>query len=298
MSRVLVFGGSGFIGGQVCLALRAHPEVTAVLAPGRRQCDLVNGGLDDLVAVLRSERPDAVINCTGRLGGTSHELMQANTVVTAKLIDAIARVAPHTRFVRLGSAGEYGVVAHGHAVTEDDPTQPVSAYGLSHLAGTRLVQIASAAGDVDGVVLRVFNPIGPGLHQENMLGRAVALIQEAMRNVAGHIAMGPLAAWRDFVDVRDLASAACAAALAPSVDERVYNIASGVAVQSRTAIELLAAVAGFAGEIREEAAAPTRSAAVDWMLGDISRAGTALRWAPAYDLAGSIKAIWAGTRTP
>jgi nucleoside-diphosphate-sugar epimerase len=292
MSRVLVFGGSGFIGRQVCVALSREAEVSTVISPGRERCDLMAGSVEDLVELFRAERPDAVVNCTGRLAGSDYDLVQANTGVTAKLIEAISRYAPQTRLVRLGSAGEYGVVPRQHAVREEDPAVPVSAYGVSHLAGTHLVQVASTAGDVDGVVLRVFNPIGPGLHRENMLGRAVELIRQAQRTGAGHIPMASLSAWRDFVDVRDLATAVCAAALLPRLEDRVLNVASGRAVQCRQAMELLVGAAGFAGEIREQAPAPARSAAVDWMCGDISRAAAQLRWAPAHDLSESIKAIW------
>jgi nucleoside-diphosphate-sugar epimerase len=298
MSRVLVFGGSGFIGRQVCWALVRHPEVSTLTSPGRDRCDLLAGSVDDLVALLRAERPDAVVNCTGRLSGSAIDLLQANTAVTAKLVEAISRYATGTRLVRLGSAGEYGVVPRDHAVREDDPARPVSAYGVSHLAGTHLVQVASAAGDVDGVVLRVFNPIGPGLHQENMLGRAVALIRQAQRTGAGQITMASLSAWRDFVDVRDLAAAVCAAALAPRLEERVFNVASGRAVQSRQAMEMLVESAGFMGEVREQAPVPARSAAVDWMRGDISRAAAQLGWAPVHDLTESIKAIWIGVDGP
>jgi nucleoside-diphosphate-sugar epimerase len=294
MSRVLVFGGSGFIGRQVCWALVRHPEVSALTSPGRDRCDLLAGSVDDLVALFHAERPDAVVNCTGRLSGSANDLVQANTAVTAKLIEATSRYAPDTRLVRLGSAGEYGVVPRPHAVREDDPAVPVSAYGASHLAGTHLMRLASVAGDVDGVVLRVFNPIGPGLHQENMLGRAVALIREAQRTGAGQITMASLSAWRDFVDVRDLAAAVCAAVLAPRLDERVLNVASGCAVRSRHAMELLAEAAGFSGEVREQAPVPARSAAVDWMRGDISLATAQLGWAPVHDLTESIKAIWIG----
>jgi NDP-hexose 4-ketoreductase len=56
-------------------------------------------------------------------------------------------------------------------------------------------------------------------------------------------------------------------------------------------------MAGFTGTIREEAAAPSRSSAVDWMRGDISLARTAVGSTPAFTLAESIKAIWAGAST-
>lgn len=292
--RALVFGGSGFIGRHVCSALREHAEIDDVQTPGHAQCDLLDGGPDDLTGLLAAERPDIVINCTGKLSGSVYELVQANTVVTAKLIEAVGTATPEARLIRLGSAGEYGVVQRPHAANEDDPARPVSAYGASHLAGTNLMQIAAAAGDIDGVVLRVFNPIGAGLHQENMLGRAVELIKAALRDGADHIDMGPLSAWRDFVDVRDLAAAVCAAALAPTLPVRVFNAASGIAVPSRHVLELLATTAGFTGEIRENAPAPSRSAAVDWMCGDISLAESVLHWSPTHDLSEAIKAVWSG----
>jgi NDP-hexose 4-ketoreductase len=294
MTRVLLFGGNGFIGRHVRGCLEQHPRVVSLLAPGRAEFDLFDSTVDDLVALLRVVRPDAVVNCTGRLSGGGHELVRANCLVTAKLIEAIAAVAPGTRLVRLGSAAEYGVVEYEHAVTEDDATRPVSGYGISHLAGTELVRVASAAGEVDGVVLRVFNPIGPGDSPDNLLGRATNLIQEAQRDRRRYVEMGPLSAWRDFVDVRDVATAVSAAAFAELDGHRVFNIARGQAVQCRQVVKLLASAAGFAGAIREGAPAPARSATVDWMLADVSRAHLVLHWVPVHDLEDSVKAAWAG----
>jgi nucleoside-diphosphate-sugar epimerase len=204
----------------------------------------------------------------------------------------VAAAAPAARLVRLGSAGEYGPVPAGHSVREDDPAAPASEYGVTHLAATRLVELAGAAHRVDGVVLRVFNPIGAGLHADNVLGRAAVLLREARATGASHITLGSLAAYRDFVDARDVATAVLAAILAPTLPDRVFNIASGTAVPVRDAVRLLADGAGFAGEIREEGTGPGRSAAVSWMRADVGRAARTLGWAPAHGLADSIKALW------
>ncbi|ROT33177.1 NAD(P)-dependent oxidoreductase [Micromonospora sp. HM5-17] len=293
MTVVLIFGASGFIGRHV---RRALAPTGTLHCPGRNELDLVGCEVAELAALLRATRPDVVINCAGRLTGGGYDLIRANTMVTAKLIEAVAAEAPGARLVRLGSAAEYGPVPPGHAVTERDRTSPVSEYGLSQLTATRLVELASAAGRVDGVVLRVFNPIGPGLPEESLLGRAAAQLRRGtVAGGPGSLALGPLDAYRDFVDVRDVASAVVAAATVRPLAERVFNVASGRAVSTRDAVRLLAEAAGFTGEIREDGAAPERSAAVPWICGDIRRAGRLLAWAPEYDLAGSVKAIWSGS---
>ena len=293
MRRVLLFGSSGFIGGRVRAALATDDRVGEVLCPGRDRHDLVDGDVAGLAAVIAEAAPDAVVCCVGALTGSDENLVRANTRVAAKLLAAVATAAPAARLVRLGSAGEYGVVPHGRSVAEDDRTEPVGAYGVSHLAGTRLFALAGESGRVDAVSLRVFNPIGAGQPAETVLGRAARRLRDALATGAAEITLGPLGAYRDFVDVRDVAVLVRAIVLAPDLPCRVYNAGSGRAVTVREAVGLLAAEAGWTGAVREAGAGPQRSAAVDWIRADISRAARDLGWAPAQDLGASIKDIWA-----
>jgi nucleoside-diphosphate-sugar epimerase len=300
MRSVLLFGASGFLGGHVRTALAGDPRVARVDCPGRDRCDLLTADAADLAAVLGATGADTVVNCTGRLDGTAADLVLANTMVTAKLIDAVARADPGIRLVRLGSAGEYGRLPHGAAATEAGPTAPVSDYGVSHLAATTLLDVAARQGRVDGVTLRVFNPVGTGQRGANLLGRAVERIATAVATGADSVTMGPLSAYRDFVDARDVAGAVVAAVVAGDLPVRVVNVGSGRAVSARHAVRLIARAAGFDGEIREEGAGSARSSGVDWMLADIGRARDVLGWRPTRDLADTVAAIWseAGSTVP
>lgn len=298
MRSVLLLGASGFIGARARAALEAHPVVSRVACPGRSRLDLFAAGADGVAGLLREEQPDVVVNCTGRLDGAMSDHVEANTLVTARIIDAIAEVRPVTRLVRIGSAGEYGPMIHGESAREDGPAAPVSSYGLSHLAGTQLLTLARVSGRADGVTLRVFNPIGPGVREETLLGRAVGRIRHALDTGAATVTLGPLGAYRDFVDTRDVAAAITAAAVAPDLPHPVLNIGSGRAVVIRDAVRKLADAAGFVGAVREEGAATGRSAAVDWSQADIGRATTSLGWRPEFDLDQTVKAIWADVDGP
>ena len=297
---VLLFGASGYLGRAAEAALRSRGAGVVRVSrtvphdDGWVRHDLVRGGTGELVELLRAVEPTVVVNCTGQLDGSVAELVAANVTPTAALVDAIPRAVPPARLVALGSAAEYGRVPHGLTVAEDAVTDPVSAYGITKLASTLLVRDAVTAGRLDAVVLRIFNPIGAALPEGTVLGRAAQAMREALRQGAD-ITLGPLGAYRDFVDVTDVADAIAEAALAPELPEPVLNVGSGRAVAVRDVVGLLAEVAGFRGRVIESGPAQPRSGAVTWMAADTTRARRALGWSPHHDLADSVRAVWAGS---
>ncbi|CCH30271.1 NAD-dependent epimerase/dehydratase family protein [Actinosynnema sp. NPDC047251] len=299
--RVLLFGASGYLGREVAGALSSDPGGAAVVRVGRRapdavgwaRHDLVTGGAGDLADLLSTTAPDVVVNCVGLLDGTYAEMVAANVTATARLLDAIPAAAPSARLVVLGSAAEYGVVPEGVAVTEDTPANPVAAYGITKLAGTTLVRAAVTAGKLDAVVLRVFNPIGAGLPDGTVLGRAASAVRSALGAPGQEVRLGPLGAYRDFVDVRDVAEAVSRAAFSATRPDPVLNVGSGVAVPVRDAVGLLAEFAGYTGRIVESDPAPARSGAVNWIAADLTRARRSLDWSPRRDLRASVRDLWA-----
>jgi nucleoside-diphosphate-sugar epimerase len=163
-------------------------------------------------------------------------------------------------------------------------------YGVTKLAGTRLVELAAAAG-LDAVVLRVFNPVGPGAPQTSLPGRLAAELRRALAH-GTEVRLGSLDAVRDFVDARDVADAVLAAVAAPALPHQVLNIGSGRGVPVRAMVKELVTASGCTGAVQEDALGLARSADIPWQQADISRAWQDLGWKPRRDLTTSLVDLW------
>jgi len=287
--RVLLLGSTGFVGRHVRMALEAagHDVVgvaTTATGEAERGMDLATGDPGGLIAEVD---PSTVVNCAGRTSGSVSELVLANTVVVARLIDALS--GRGTRVVQVGSSAEYGAGERGRRTLEDDPPKPVSAYGASKLAATQLV----VNSDIDAVVLRVFNPLGNGSSPSSLPGRAARLIRDGIAAGSPSIHLADLGAQRDFIDVRDVADAVQRAVIADD-PPRLVNIGSGTATTARELVRAIAEIAGYEGSIDEDAVGSPRSASVGYQVADVTLARAALAWAASHNLHDAAAALWSG----
>jgi NDP-hexose 4-ketoreductase len=295
--RLLIIGARGFLGAHVSRQARAAglEVVTAGRSPlpgspCHLLADLATGGPAAIAAMLATVAPDAVVNCAGAISGPAGALVAANIDGTYALVTAMLN-GTAARLVHLGSAAEYGAAEPGVPVTEQATARPAGVYGITKLAGTRIVSTAAAAG-LDAVVLRVFNPVGPGAPAASLPGRLAAELRRALTD-GTDVRLGPLDAVRDFVDARDVADAVLAAAAAGSLPHPVVNVGSGRGLPVRAMVSGLIAASGCPAVVREDAPVAPRSPDIPWQQADISRAGDDLGWRPRRDLATSLADLWA-----
>lgn len=300
--RLLLIGASGFLGSHVSRA--AAQAGLEVVTAGRRPSggsaehvllDLAEDGAARITAVLADVQPDAVVNFAGTTSGDPAAMAAGNINAPATLVEAMLRGRSPARLVHLGSAAEYGRGKPGVPVQESAPARPVGVYGATKLGGTRAVLLAHAAG-LPAVVLRVFNPVGPGVPGSSLPGRAAAEIARAIAH-DDHVRLGALDTVRDFVDAGDVAQAVLAAAVTEPIPwSPVVNVGSGQAVQARHLVHTLLEVAGHNLVVKESAPGSPRSTDVPWQQADISAARTALRWQPRTPLKSSLTQLWKTVR--
>jgi len=299
--RLLVIGASGFLGRHVCRRAEAAGAVVVTAgragrpgAPAYHQIDLAAADPARVAEVITSAAPDAVANCAGATTGGPDTLAPVNVTGTYALVAGMLLVGTRARLLHLGSAAEYGLSEPGTAVDEATPPRPVAPYGVTKLAGTRLVELGRAAG-LDAVVLRVFNPVGSGAPGTGLPGRLAAELSRALAD-GGDVRLGDLDAVRDFVDARDVAAAVLAAAVAPQLPHPVLNIGSGIGVPVATLVKELVAISGYEGTVHSGAEGSARSLGKSWQQADITRARLDLDWRPRHDLAASLTDLWEATR--
>ncbi|MGW3013538.1 NAD-dependent epimerase/dehydratase family protein [Streptomyces sp. NPDC001219] len=303
--RVLVLGATGAFGRHVCAAVTAAGEEVLrvarrpgpATAPGRFfPMDLTGAGPDGLARLIDAERPHAVVNAAGAVWLCSPEAMrQANHALVDTVLAAMAAASWRPRLVHVGSVHEYAPQPPGTSLDERTPTRPTTLYGRTKLQGTEAVRTASAAGQVEAVVLRVSNAIGAGTSPGSLLGRVAAQLRAAAADHEAEVRVSPLRASRDFVDSRDAADAVLAAASLPVAGELI-NIGRGEAVPVRTMVERLITASGRRARIVEEAEPGARPATEqDWMRVETGRARRLLHWTVRHSIDSSARDLWEAT---
>lgn len=268
--RVLLLGGSGFIGRELAPLLAAAGH--EVIAPTRARLDLLS---DDPAPLIEDWRADTLVHLAweARPGKFWHATENLDWVAASlRLVRAFA-AAGGRRVVVAGSCAEYDW--REPLLGEESPRRPHTLYGAAKSA---LFDLLDAAAPHLGLSLawgRVFFPYGPyeapgRLFSSLVDGVAAGTVVETSAGLQE----------RDFLHVDDVARAF---ALLTASDARgAFNIASGTTVPVRDFIARTAAL--MRGEhLVALGARPLQASEPPVMAADVSRL-RALGFAPTFDL--------------
>lgn len=147
---VALTGATGFVGSHLLDALRRAQVPRRLLVRGRGRLrdgsfaneEVLQGSLED-EAALRALVRDAgwVVHVAGLVrAGRASDFDRANAAGTARLVEAMASVAPRARLIFVSSLAAAGPSAAPAGRAPDDPPAPMSAYGRSKLRGEQHVR--------------------------------------------------------------------------------------------------------------------------------------------------------------
>ncbi|MFC3509410.1 NAD-dependent epimerase/dehydratase family protein [Amycolatopsis halotolerans] len=295
--RVVVLGGTGFLGRNLCVSLTAAGyAVTAVarrppavsLGCRFRPFDVVVGGAAGLARLLADERATVLVNAAGAVWrGSDSDLTKANVELVGTVLEALASCPAAPRLIQLGTVYEYGNPAGPAELRESSPAAPVNHYGRGKLLATEAVLASRAR----AVVLRLSTSVGPGMPPESLLGMTVRQLADG----AAVIELPALRGRGDFLDVRDVGAAVLAAVRTPAASG-VFNIARGELVPVADVVRQLIRLSGVPATVADRGGGQSRRAAgfeARRIVPDAAK--QVLGWEPRRSLTEALRSLWQET---
>ena len=244
--RVLVTGASGFLGRHLAAALAAQSVELTLLArrpieraPASARTVALN--LLDRTATydfLHHNCFDIVFHLAGKIdqgvwSGVYEEQFSLHVQTTINVLDALAR-RPLERFFHFGSSMEYGNAPYPQINRERE--LPLSAYGVSKLASTKIVLARTRSEGLPGVVLRPFLIYGHGQGEFSFLQSAIRAAREGREFPTTQGGQT-----RDFTPVMKFVDDTLTIAQLPAAAciGEIFNVCTGVEIYVREAIQIL-----------------------------------------------------------
>jgi nucleoside-diphosphate-sugar epimerase len=319
----LVTGAQGFVGRYfIASALHSHPNLQ-ILGIGRSPClpgvfshaitgpqgripapappDLSTSSrfsylradiLDtaEILRLLETNRPRHIIHlASGLRDDPRTSLFEINVEGTARLLETAAQIHSYAPEILLGSTGGvYGEVPPDRLpISEAASCNPIDEYSISKLAAELFARLHAQRFGFRLKIARIFNIIGPGQDERHVAGRIAAQLMRVRAGQQSHLHLGSLDSTRDFIDVRDAASALLML-LHPNTPTSTYNVGTGMEQSVNQVLEAFYEASGLRIQLHRD---PPRKADISRHFADI-RQLVALGFNPQFRLIDSVRAVW------
>jgi len=167
-------------------------------------------------------------------------------------------------------------------VGEDDPVSPQNGYAASKVAQEHLVSAWARASGGSAIALRYHNVYGPGMPRDTPYAGVAAVFLSALRNGRAPRVFEDGGQRRDFVHVRDIATATVRAVEHEQGGMAVFNVGSGT---PRTIREMAAGLSRAVGGPEPVVTGEFRLGDVRHITADSSRVREEFGWRPRVDFA-------------
>ena len=304
--KVLVTGGSGFIGSNLTRQLLSEGHSVVVLdnlQSGYRsniealpEAVFIQGDVRDAGTVMRAAAGAKCIFHLAASVGNKRSIdmplddAQTNVLGTLNILET-ARKLTIPKVVFSSSAGVFGELKT-LPIREDHPAEPDSPYGASKLGAEKAGLAYAKLYGIQFVALRYFNVYGPN-QRLDPYGNVIPIFVFRMLRGEPLTIFGDGEQTRDFVSVDDVVQANIRAAAAPGV-WGAFNIGSGSRISINELVTKLTALSGIRPVVKY---GPPRAGDVRHSLADIDAARRAFGFDPTRDMDQKLTRYLAWART-
>ncbi|MFZ2538008.1 MAG: GDP-mannose 4,6-dehydratase [Oscillospiraceae bacterium] len=221
--KALIIGACGFVGNYLIEQLVFNCSISITKLPnetilnnhediGVYNLNILN--IDEIRQVLNKIRPQYIYHLAAQSSvAKSWEnpclTVDVNIKGTINLLEAVRQLDYKPRILLVGSGEEYGCIKPNETpITEENKLRPGNIYAITKATQNMIGKLYTSAYDMDIVMVRAFNHIGPGQLPQFVVAdfcKQVADIEKGHRQPV--IYVGNLSAVRDFTDVRDIVKA-------------------------------------------------------------------------------------------
>ncbi len=248
--KVLITGGTGFIGRQVVDILiekgyEVHSLVYPPFAPEKEGLVQYEMNLMDSQAVnafLKEHHFENLIHLAWYVGPKCH-VADVNldwTLATLQLLKSFKENGGK-RFVGAGTISEYEY-KYGYLVEDQTPTSPQTLYGESKNSIYKMAKVYCKQNGIAFKWPRIFNLYGPAEKSARLMP---SVINSCLKGE--DVKVSDCLKFQDYLHVKD--TAAGIVSVFESEIEGAVNICSGKPVQLRVIVEKIAQLTGFNGNI-------------------------------------------------
>lgn len=299
-AKILLIGGSGFIGTCLCSAIRAKGYVPVVydwVPPPLDDTEYFQGDISTLVdnfpAILQGV--ELIYHLAWSTKPASANLaplddLQQNVLAGVNFLDVLVKQDNVPRVVFASSGGAvYGDVDI-LPVSEEYPTKPIGAYGISKLTFEYYLQLYNQLHGLDYLIFRPANPYGPNYNSDNSQGAIGVFLRKLMKKEMIEI-WGDGGVIRDYLYIDDLVSGFMTAIdYNPGKQgRRIFNLGSGIGVSLKELIYKLEEISGVKADVEY---LPSRGFDVKEIVLSGDNAYSTLGWKCGINLEEGIRKTW------
>jgi UDP-glucose 4-epimerase len=305
VSKILVTGGSGFIGTSVCnMLVKEGYEVHNLdrvkkVIPGTKQHWMDLGNTELLDQILCEHQYDAVIHLASEheVGRSivEPELYYENNVVNTISLLRLMKKHGIDKLIMSSSSSVYGD-ADCYPTHEEMPKKPLSPYARTKAIMEDMLQDFDRAYGIQYTALRYFNAVGAGYTQEPATHIMPKLCQKVLSGETFNVYGGDYdtadgTCERDYTHLEDIAEAHILALnyLFNGGTSQILNIGEGY---TWSVLEILEKFEEVTGEEVKYEFTDRREGDVMTTSSDSSKAKDLLGWEPSYNIEDMIKDAW------